>query len=183
VLPEIFDLERAVPKPVFDVYADESDGCSNESVHVFANPPEQQPHEEEQQESGQLPNCFSKLTFNAEKPTADTDTVGAFSLTNEQSIYDLKKLNDGENFMFENEDISRLLYCSSKASECRTCNEESSCHEKLLCDKFVCRTATGLAVSFFLWDPGDTKYHALFTTAASAKLQCKDVYKFAIEQY
>jgi hypothetical protein len=35
---------------------------------------------------------------------------------------------------------------------------------------------------YLLWDPGDTKYHALFMTAASAKLQCKDVYKFAIEQ-
>jgi hypothetical protein len=41
-----YPLERVVPERVFDVYDDESDGRSNESVHVFTNPPEQQPHEE-----------------------------------------------------------------------------------------------------------------------------------------
>jgi hypothetical protein len=107
----------------------------------------------EQRESGQLPNCFSKLTIRAEKPTVDI--VGAFSLTNEQSICDLKKLNDGENFMFENEDISRLLYWFSKDLKCRTCDDEAARgDEEKLWDKPDFHSATGNSINFFLWDPG-----------------------------
>jgi hypothetical protein len=50
-LPENYPLELATPEPVFNVYDDETDDCSNEFVHMFARTPEQQPYEEEQQAS------------------------------------------------------------------------------------------------------------------------------------
>jgi hypothetical protein len=76
-------------------------------------------------------------------------------LTNEQSICDLKKLNDGEYFMFENEDISRLLYWFSKDLKCRTCDDEAARgDEEKLWDKPDFHSATGNSIKFFLWDPG-----------------------------
>lgn len=51
-LPANYPLERDVPKPVFVVSDDESDGCSVESVQVFA--------EEKQHESRHLVERFGK---------------------------------------------------------------------------------------------------------------------------
>jgi hypothetical protein len=59
-LPENFALERVVPEPVFVVYDDKPDDCSNEFVHVFTSTPEEHSHEEEKQETEQLLRCFSK---------------------------------------------------------------------------------------------------------------------------
>ena len=44
-LPENYSLEQATAEPVFDVYDDESDGCSNEGAQVFTGSPEQQTYE------------------------------------------------------------------------------------------------------------------------------------------
>ena len=59
VLPEKYPLQRAVPEPVFDVYEDETEGCSSKSVDVFVRTAGQQIYEEEQQ-GEQLLKCLSK---------------------------------------------------------------------------------------------------------------------------
>jgi hypothetical protein len=53
-LPENYPLEIASPEPVFDVYDDNMNGCSNESVLVFTGSPKQLSYEEEQQDSEQI---------------------------------------------------------------------------------------------------------------------------------
>jgi hypothetical protein len=95
-LPENYPLELASPEPVFSVYDDESDGFSIGSIHVFTGTLKQLTDEEEQHEKLQALKCFRKPKFGTEKLTVDT--VSVFSLTNEQSICDLEKLNDGENY-------------------------------------------------------------------------------------
>ena len=74
--------------------------------------------EEEKSKSHQAPDCFSKLTFSPERPTVGT--VGVFGLTNEQSICELK---DCGNLLFAKQETEQLLYGSSKAYKCITCDE------------------------------------------------------------
>lgn len=50
------------PERVSHAYDVNTKGRTDESVHVFVSPPEQHPYEGEQQESGQLPKCFSKAS-------------------------------------------------------------------------------------------------------------------------
>jgi hypothetical protein len=64
---------------VFDVYDDETDGCSFPGV--FARTPEQQIYEEERQESAHAPKCVSKPICSHQRPTGSI-----FSFTNEKNL-------------------------------------------------------------------------------------------------
>jgi hypothetical protein len=81
-LPADYPLERDTTEPVFAVYDEESDGYSNDPVHVLTGTPEQLTYEEEKPENSQALKCFSKPIFSSEKHTVGP--AGVFSLTTEQ---------------------------------------------------------------------------------------------------
>jgi hypothetical protein len=64
-------FSKDTPERVSHAYDVNTKGRTDESVHVFVSPPEQQPYEGEQQESVQLPKCFSKaseIVFQFQQP-------------------------------------------------------------------------------------------------------------------
>jgi hypothetical protein len=81
-LPDNYPLELASPKPVFDVYDDESDGCSIDSAQVFTGSLEKLADEEEQHENLQASKCFGKPIFSPERPIVGI--VGLFSLIDQK---------------------------------------------------------------------------------------------------
>jgi hypothetical protein len=166
-LPADYPLERDVPEPLFAVYDDESDAYSTESVPVLIDPPGQQTYEEEQRGNEQPTKCFSKPILSLARPS-----VGAFS----EHAADFTSTHVPH---FIVEDSSGMTNTDAKLN--------SWPGSEL--DKTVGQAATQLWNKLLTeagrkeWDPGDTKYHALFKTAVSAtELRCTNVYKSAMVQ-
>jgi hypothetical protein len=75
-LPADYPLERDVPEPLFDVYDDDVDDCSTEFVDVLSGTPKQQSHEQEEQDSEQLPKCVRQA------PEVEQTLVSILSCSN-----------------------------------------------------------------------------------------------------
>lgn len=165
------------PERVSHAYDVNTKGRTDESVHVFVSPPEQHPYEGEQQESGQLPKCFSKaseivLPFQHPPMSATATDQMQFQASKSMPNYDV----------YEKEDSTCINIISGVRDftiELQQQNDERACHCPVMkaSDSLVTRSSQlsvdhSMSKLRMLWDPGDTNF--LQSLCATTAVQMTD---------
>jgi hypothetical protein len=110
-----YPLERDVPEPLFDIYDDDVDDCSTEFVDVLSGTPKQKSHEEEEQDSEQLPKCVRRAP-EVEQTTALNYISDVVGFTLELQQQDDERAGNCSVFKASNSFVTRSSLLSTEHS-------------------------------------------------------------------